>query len=113
MHNIWCRTLRRRPSMTTRMHSIRTASCYVVLNLLAATGFAFAQNQPNGGWRRVGDPPANQPPYQDNDRNQQADPQNYGVPARLTIKAGTFVTVRINQGLSSDRNQPGDAFSAT
>jgi hypothetical protein len=31
----------------------------------------------------------------------------------LTIKAGTFVTVRVNEPLSSDRNQAGDAFSAT
>jgi hypothetical protein len=31
----------------------------------------------------------------------------------LTLKPGTFVTVRINQWLSSDRNQAGDAFSAT
>jgi hypothetical protein len=36
-----------------------------------------------------------------------------GVPAELTIPAGTFVTVRVNQMLSSDRNQPGDVFSAT
>src|SRR3984885_13794812 len=35
------------------------------------------------------------------------------VPAKLTIKPGTFVTVRLNQGLSSDRNQAGDAFAAT
>jgi hypothetical protein len=31
----------------------------------------------------------------------------------LTIKPGTYVTVRINQWLSSDRNQAGDAFAAT
>jgi hypothetical protein len=31
----------------------------------------------------------------------------------LTLKPGTFITVRLNQGLSSDRNQTGDAFSAT
>ena len=33
------------------------------------------------------------------------------VPSKLTIKPGTFVTVRLNQGLSSDRNQPGDGFA--
>jgi hypothetical protein len=38
---------------------------------------------------------------------------NYGsVPARLTIRPGAFVTVRMNQYLSSDRNQQGDAFFA-
>src|SRR5579884_1018011 len=35
------------------------------------------------------------------------------VPAQLTIRPGTFLTVRINQPLSSDHNQPGDAFTAT
>jgi hypothetical protein len=42
--------------------------------------------------------------------------QNYPapppVPGSLTIPQGTYVTVRINQLLSSDKNQPGDAFSA-
>jgi len=37
----------------------------------------------------------------------------YGLPARLTLQPGTFVTVRINGALSSDRNQVGDAFTAT
>jgi hypothetical protein len=35
------------------------------------------------------------------------------IPAKLTIKPGTYVTVRLNQGLSSDRNQVGDGFAAT
>ena len=35
------------------------------------------------------------------------------VPAQLTIKQGTYVTVRVNQLLSSDRNHPGDAFTAS
>jgi hypothetical protein len=35
------------------------------------------------------------------------------VPAQLTLKQGTFVTVRLSQWLSSDRNQAGDTFSAT
>lgn len=34
-------------------------------------------------------------------------------PSRLTIRPGTFLTVRIDQPLSSDHNQPGDAFSAS
>ena len=37
----------------------------------------------------------------------------YGLPPEVTIKPGTFVTVRTNQPLSSDRNQEGDVFSAT
>jgi hypothetical protein len=31
----------------------------------------------------------------------------------LTMPAGTWITVRVDQVLSSDRNQPGDAFTAT
>ena len=39
------------------------------------------------------------------------DPQ--AIPPRLTIKAGTYVTVRMNEILSSDRSMVGDAFTAT
>jgi hypothetical protein len=35
------------------------------------------------------------------------------IPATLTLKPGTYLTVRVNQTLSSDRNHAGDAFSAT
>ena len=38
---------------------------------------------------------------------------NYRVPAQVSVPAGTYITVRVNQQLSSDHNQPGDAFSAT
>lgn len=38
---------------------------------------------------------------------------NYKIPATLTITPGTYITVRVNGWLSSDRNQPGDAFTAT
>jgi hypothetical protein len=43
----------------------------------------------------------------------QNDSQEQALPTQLTVKPGTFVTVRVNQFLSSDRNQAGDAFSAT
>ncbi|MDP9054400.1 MAG: hypothetical protein M3N93_08890 [Acidobacteriota bacterium] len=39
-------------------------------------------------------------------------PAALNLPAQLTIKPGTFVTVRVNQWLSSDRNQAGDTFAA-
>ena len=87
------------------------------------------QNSPNtGGWRRADEPPPSQqnspgpnyyPNYSQNQQNQgpygdRGPAPSYGpVPSHLTIKPGTFVTVRVNQGLSSDRNQVGDAFSAT
>ncbi len=38
---------------------------------------------------------------------------HYGLPNAVAIKPGTFVTVRLNQVLSSDHNQQGDFFSAT
>jgi hypothetical protein len=41
---------------------------------------------------------------------------NYGyapVPATLTLPSGSFVTVRVSQWLSSERNQVGDTFYAT
>jgi hypothetical protein len=60
--------------------------------------------------------PGNQPYSQPNGPNpnypgysQPAAP----VPAQITVPAGTFITVRVNQLLSSDRNQAGDAFWAT
>jgi hypothetical protein len=37
----------------------------------------------------------------------------YGLPPQVIIKPGTFVTVRTDQPLSSDRNQEGDVFAAT
>jgi len=36
-----------------------------------------------------------------------------GVPPQLSIAAGTFITVRVNQLLSSDQNNQGDPFSAS
>ncbi len=36
-----------------------------------------------------------------------------GIPASLTLPPGSFVTIRVNQWLSSDRNQAGDTFYAT
>jgi len=37
----------------------------------------------------------------------------YGLPAELTVKPGTYVSVRINQALSTDHNLAGDPFTAT
>jgi hypothetical protein len=35
------------------------------------------------------------------------------LPSTLTLPAGTYLTVRVNQFLSSDKNKPGDTFEAT
>jgi hypothetical protein len=105
-------------------------SSWMILALLATVGTLFAQ----GGWRRFGGAPpipaaqqamaeSSQDPTQPVDRsdsqlqapapNLPHDPPRYGLPAQLTIKPGTFATVRVDQMLSSNRNQAGDVFSAT
>lgn len=40
-------------------------------------------------------------------------PANEAIPSQLTLEPGTFVTVRVDQFLSSDKNQAGDGFTAT
>ena len=121
---------------------IRTVTYGLLFSLLATPSLVSAQDQPDtspvppevrqqnspntGGWRRADEPPPSQPSkwsspnYYPNYSQDQGPYANRGqapsygpVPAQLTIKHGTFVTVRINQPLSSDRNQVGDAFSAT
>src|ERR1051326_7432677 len=87
-----------------------------IVTLAAFAGLAVAQDgappPQDGGWRRLGDAPQaiqNAPPPV-----QTPPPQAYNnAPSVLTIRPGTFVIVRVNQFLSSDRNHPGDLFTAT
>jgi hypothetical protein len=117
--------------------------CRLSLGMLALTGLAVAQDQAPHAWRAatgsdqaVSDqgggpeqapPPPNYaadqvaapnqaPPPLDSPRPQlptNYGPANYGVPPQLTIKQGTWATVRTNEFLSSDHNQQGDSFTAT
>jgi hypothetical protein len=66
----------------------------------------YSQQQPNYG---------PQPNYgqQPNYGPQRPTYQPPPVPPQISVPAGTFLTVRVNQVLSSDKNQPGDAFFAT
>jgi hypothetical protein len=57
--------------------------------------------------------PNQQTPNQGAPNGMENDQQNESVPPQLRLKAGTFITVRSNQYLSSDKNQAGDAFTAT
>ncbi|HTX33803.1 MAG TPA: hypothetical protein VME43_02245 [Bryobacteraceae bacterium] len=67
----------------------------------------------------TGDPQdAQQPPQQGappppQQMGPQGNPPAYGLPAQVTLPAGTYVTARTNQPLSSDHNLVGDSFSAT
>jgi len=106
--------------------------------LLAVPGFLFAQStepeeQPTttdrpSGWRRANEPaptpaatthPEAVPrdefgqPLRGAARRMEPLPEEKPVPAQLILKRGTYVTVRVDQPLSSDRNQQGDAFTAT
>ena len=98
-------------------------------------------NAPHGGWHRVGEgrPDDSQRPVDPSRDYPRDSPRDYQrdypraserpmdqrppelqrpmdgplAPAQLTIPAGSWITVRVNQPLSSDRNQSGDPFTAT
>ena len=59
---------------------------------------APADETPSTGWHRFGDTTQQGPPP---------------PPMELTLPSGTWITVRVDQLLSSDRNQQGDVFTAT
>ena len=99
------------------------------------------QAPPSGGWRKVGDPPtvteqASYPgvqnpevqnsgvqnpgngvhvydPNPDGNRNQQERREPSPPPQQLTVQPGSYITVRVNQQLSSNKNHVGDMFTAT
>jgi hypothetical protein len=156
------------------MTTISVRKAIAMAGALAMASFAMAQDTSTaGGWRKVGDPPAQtqapsdqpnsisqsnpnpaaypettypeqqtaQPPYSSQQPNSPPQPNyspqpnypaqrnypqstpaspayqqqgaNYQVPPQVLVPAGTYLTVRVNQQLSSEHNQPGDAFSAT
>jgi len=68
-------------------------------------------NYPQGNYPPPNYPQGNYPPSNYPQGNYP--PPNQPVPPTVKLPAGVFVTVRIDQMLSSDKNQPGDGFSAT
>jgi len=97
-------------------HPYRSSAACLFAGLLLSATTGFAQN---GGWRRADEAGPNQSadPATPVDR---LDQENFppsgppqALPSRLTIPAGKFLTVRVNQPLSSDHNQAGDFFTAT
>ncbi|MFZ0964010.1 MAG: hypothetical protein WAO35_24355 [Terriglobia bacterium] len=76
-----------------------------------ATNPEQAPPAPAPGWHRFSPPPAQAAPPAA--PAPQAYPAPLPVPEKITIPAGAFVTVRVDQFLSSDKNKAGDSFSAT
>ncbi len=76
-------------------------------------------NPPQAGQQPMGPGAGQQGPMQQGYPQQQYPQQQYPqqapvkVPSQITVPAGTYVSVRVNQLLTSERNQVGDAFSAT
>ena len=93
--------------------------------LFSVVSFATVALAQDSGWRKFGTSSGDQsyainqagPAQNSQPAQNSAPPQNYSqptaVPSQITLPAGTFVRVRINEKLSSDKNQPGDLFTAT
>lgn len=86
----------------------------IIFSVASVATLAFAQDS---GWRKFGTASGDQNYSLDQAGAQSGTPQNAAapapVPSQITLPAGTFVRVRINEKLSSDKNQPGDLFTAT
>ena len=139
---IWklaCTLDRRVTAMHTFFLKPNKAGSGLAIGLLVCSlAFSQTSEDTSGGWRRISqvqtpqapDPQmqapqaAQQPPLPQwsgdaaptpsQAPSQQNVPRMLPPPAdNLVIRPGTYVTVRIDQALSSDHSQPGDAFSAT
>jgi hypothetical protein len=126
----------------TKTKSLTWTSASVLILSLATTLPGIAQDPsqsapppapsaPSGGWRKFQPPASDQAPVPDQgapdpgtpagapapDPQQgpppQAQPPAHFVPTTITLPVGTWVTVRLNEPLSSDHNQTGDAFTGT
>jgi hypothetical protein len=117
-------------TMKLTNHAFRSRPFGVVTGLVLTAAVGFAQTP---GWRRLGDPDPAQtaqaqpaPPQYGNDPATPVarpddtlppppttEPPAGTLPPRLVIPGGKFLTVRVNQPLSTDHNQAGDFFSAT
>ena len=68
-----------------------------------------------GGYQggQYGPPQGNYPQGNYSQGNYQGPPPQEHIPEALNVAAGKYITVRLNNFLTSDHNQPGDAFTAT
>jgi hypothetical protein len=109
---------------------ILAGSLSVALPVFAQDPAPSSPPPPSGGWRRFdqNNPPANNtdaPPPADPDQAPPPPPQGQfrtryqgpppapNTPVKLTLPAGTWITVRVNEPISSDKSQQGDTFTAT
>jgi hypothetical protein len=110
--------------VTSPIKSIRRVLILSVLSLFAVSMVAFGQDpatdpaqtptNPSPGWHRFSPPPAAPEPPPTEDPGPQVDPPApAAIPNNITIPAGAFITVRVDQFLSSDKNKAGDAFAAS
>lgn len=91
------------------------AGASALLMIASLPGLAQDPNPPSsGGWRRF-EPPAGQPADPPPATPQAAYPQGPPpqAPATVTLPAGTWITIRVNEPISSDHTQAGDRFIAT
>ena len=87
-----------------------------LFGLCATVLLAQQPPQQDGGWRRFedaqGGPSA--APRQNGPAPSYAPAPNYTPPpAQITLPAGSWVTIRVNEPLSSNHSHQGDGFSAT
>jgi hypothetical protein len=78
---------------------MRKTHSFILAMAVSLIGTLMAQERPATGWHKFGET-----------RTQEAPPP---MPANLTLAAGTWITIRVDEPLSSDHNQPGEAFTAT
>lgn len=84
----------------------------IFLITLAAVGAYGQTNQDNGGWRRFDPDPQSAAAAPPAAPTPAPGPANVN-PSTLTLPAGTWIKVRVNEFLSTDRNRQGDAFTAS
>ena len=106
-------------------HNIKRTLFRVVWGIAitgALTGIGFAHEKTSsaptdsssGGWRRFD--PSTGPAVGEAGPQGAATSAPSGAafaPSEITIPAGTWITVRVNEPISSKRNHPGDSYSAT
>ena len=91
-------------------------SIHSILVLLTASGLVLAQTAPvpqSAAPMQTASPADAYGQPQRTAAAPAATRPTYGLPQQVTMKAGTFVTVRIDEMLASNKSQPGDSFSGT